>query len=373
RSEFGDISGYKQGDEIEVSLESAEDSEGFVVLSKIKAEKQRNWEKIVSQHQEGDIISGRIVRKVRGGVIVDIGIDAFLPASQIDIRPVHSIESHIAKTFDFKILKISHERKNIVLSRRELLEEERAISRAKLLEDIEVGQVRSGIIKNITDFGAFIDLSGLDGLLHITDMTWGRVGHPSEVLSIGDKIDVKILDFDRERQRIALGLKQLSQNPWDDLDKHHPVGSIIKGKIVNIVPYGAFIEIEKGVEGLIHISEMSWTKRINNPTEVVSVGEEVEAMVLDIKKDAQKISLGIKQTQFNPWSVVEEKYPIDMKCTGIVRNITTYGAFVELEPGIDGLIHISDMSWTRKINHPSEIIKKGEEIEVAVLAVNQEE
>ena len=371
-SEFSDPTEIKAGDEIDVLLESKEDPDGMVVLSRIKAEKERRWDETILRSKEGDILQGRITRKVRGGVIVDIGMDAFLPASQMDVRHVSNPDDYIGRVFDFKIIKINTERKNIVLSRRELLEEERARNRERLLSEIEVGETREGIVKNITDFGAFIDLYGMDGLLHITDMTWSRINHPSEMLSIGDKIEVVILDFDREKQRIALGLKQKSANPWQDIETKYPVGSIVKGRIVNIVPYGAFIEIERGVEGLIHISEMSWTKRINHPSEILSVGDEVEAMVLSIKKDEAKISLGIKQTEFNPWSAVEEKYPPGTRVRGKVRNITTYGAFVELEPGIDGLIHISDMSWTRKINHPSEVLKKGEMTEAVVLAVDQE-
>jgi small subunit ribosomal protein S1 len=372
-SEFGsDIEDYSVGDTVDVLLEEKENVEGLVVLSKIKAERQKRWEKTIANSNEGDIVEGRIIRKVRGGLIVDIGMDAFLPASQIDIKHVSRVEEHLGKTYKFRILKINLERKNVVVSRREILEEERAQNRAELLENIEVGQLREGMVKNITDFGAFIDLNGLDGLLHITDMTWGRISHPSEVLSIGDKVEVMVLDFDRERQRIALGLKQKEPNPWDNIEQKYPVGSIVKGRIVNLLPYGAFIEIEKGVEGLIHISEISWTKRIGDPSEVLSVGDIVEAMVLNIKKDEAKISLGIKQTEFNPWSVVEEKYPAGTKIKGKVRNVTSYGAFIEIEEGIDGLIHVSDMSWTKKINHPTEIVKKGDEVEAIIISVDQE-
>ena len=370
--EFPDTSQLKIGEEIEVYLEATEDPSGTVVLSRTKAERYRRWEDMVENHSEGDIVRGTILRKVRGGMMVDVGVEAFLPASQVDIKHITNMDDFVNRELDFKILQINTERKNIVISRRELLEEERQLNRNKLLEDIEVGQVREGVVKNITDFGAFIDLYGLDGLLHITDMTWGRVNHPSEILKIGDKVKVAVLDFDREKQRISLGLKQTTPNPWDDIDSKYPVGSIVKGIIVNVLPYGAFIELEKGVEGLIHISELSWTKRITSPGEVLSEGQEVEAMVLSIKKDECKISLGIKQTEFNPWSVVEEKYPTGTKVKGKVRNITSYGAFVELEEGIDGLIHISDISWTRKINHPSEVLKKSEIVEALVLNVNQE-
>jgi len=371
--EFDDISKYKVGDPVEVFLETVEDQNGMVVLSKTKAEKHRRWEEILENYGEGQIIRGRVMRRVRGGLIVDVGVEAFLPASQVDIKHITNTDEYINREYDFKILKISNERKNIVVSRRELLEEERQKNRESLLQEIEVGQIREGVVKNITDFGAFIDLYGMDGLLHITDMTWGRINHPGEVLRIGDKVNVMILDYDQEKQRISLGLKQTTPNPWDEIENKYPVGSIVKGKIVNLLPYGAFIELEQGVEGLIHISELSWTKRISNPAEVLSIGEEVEAMVLSIKKDECKISLGIKQTEFNPWTMVEEKYPVDSKVKGKVRNVTSYGAFVELEEGIDGLIHISDISWTRKINHPAEVLKKGDQVEALILNVNPEE
>jgi len=372
--EFGSsLDQFNPGDEMDVYLEKKEDADGLVVLSKIKADRQRRWEQTMARCHEGDKVSGRVVRKVRGGLIVDIGMDAFLPASQVDIKHVAHVEDYIGQTLEMKLIKINPERRNVVVSRRELLEEERARNRTKLIEEIEEGQVRQGMVKNITDFGAFIDLFGLDGLLHITDMSWGRVNHPSEVVEIGQMVRVKVLHFDRERQRIALGLKQLEPNPWQNIDEKYPVGSIVRGRIVSLQPYGAFIELAKGVEGLIHISEMSWTRRISHPSEVLSVGDIVEAMVLSIKSDEQKISLGIKQTEFNPWTVAEEKYPQGTRVKGRVRNITSYGAFVELEEGIDGLIHISDLSWTRKVNHPSEVLKKGEDIECVVVAVNPDE
>ncbi len=372
--EFGpSLDECKVGDEIDVYLEKKEDSDGLVVLSKMKADRQIRWEETMRRCKEGEKVTGRIVRKVRGGLIVDIGMDAFLPASQVDIKHVAHVEDYIGQTLEFKLIKINPERRNVVVSRRELLEEERALNRTKLIEEIEDGQVRQGMVKNITDFGAFIDLFGLDGLLHITDMSWGRVGHPSEILEIGQMVRVKVLHFDRERQRIALGLKQLEPNPWDNIEEKYPVGSIVRGRIVSLQPYGAFIELAKGVEGLIHISEMSWTRRISHPSEVLSEGDIVEAMVLSIRPEEQKISLGIKQTEFNPWTIAEEKYPQGTRVKGRVRNITSYGAFVELEEGIDGLIHISDLSWTRKINHPSEILKKAEQIECVVLAVNPDE
>jgi small subunit ribosomal protein S1 len=372
--EFGSsLDEYKVGDEIDVFLEKLEDADGLVVLSKVKADRQRRWELTMERCKEGQKVTGRIMRKVRGGLIVDIGMDAFLPASQVDIKHVAHVEDYIGQTLEFKLIKINPERRNVVISRRELLEEERARNRAKLIEEIEEGQVRQGMVKNITDFGAFIDLFGLDGLLHITDMSWGRVADPSEILQVGQMVRVKVLHFDRERQRIALGLKQLEPNPWDNIEQRYPVGSIVRGRIVSLQPYGAFIELAKGVEGLIHISEMSWTRRISHPSEVLSEGDIVEAMVLSIRPEEQKISLGIKQCEFNPWSIAEEKYPVGTRVKGRVRNITSYGAFVELEEGIDGLIHISDLSWTRKINHPSEVVKKGEQIESVVLAVNAAE
>jgi len=372
--EFGSsIDQYKVGDEIDVFLEKLEDADGLVVLSKIKAERQMRWQETMRRCEEGQKVSGRVMRKVRGGLIVDIGMDAFLPASQVDIKHVAHVEDYIGQTLEFKLIKINPERRNVVVSRRELLEEERALNRQKLIEEIEDGQVRTGMVKNLTDFGAFIDLFGLDGLLHITDMSWGRVGHPSEVLEIGQMVRVKVLHFDRERQRIALGLKQLEPNPWDDIEVKYPVGSIVRGRIVSLQPYGAFIELAKGVEGLIHISEMSWTRRISHPSEVLSEGDIVEAMVLSIRPDEQKISLGIKQCEFNPWSVAADKYPVGTRLTGRVRNLTSYGAFVELEEGIDGLIHISDLSWTRKLNHPSEVLSKGASVECVVLAVSPEE
>jgi small subunit ribosomal protein S1 len=372
--EFGSsLDQYKVGDEIDVYLEKLEDADGLVVLSKIKADRQIRWEETMRRCEEGQKVSGRVMRKVRGGLIVDIGMDAFLPASQVDIKHVAHVEDYIGQTLEFKLIKINPERRNVVVSRRELLEEERARNRQKLIEEIEEGQVRTGMVKNLTDFGAFIDLFGLDGLLHITDMSWGRVGHPSELLEIGQMVRVKVLHFDRERQRIALGLKQLEPNPWDDIEHKYPVGSIVRGRIVSLQPYGAFIELAKGVEGLIHISEMSWTRRISHPSEVLSEGDIVEAMVLSIRPDEQKISLGIKQCEFNPWSVAAEKYPVGARVAGRVRNLTSYGAFVELEEGIDGLIHISDMSWTRKLNHPSEVLQKGQTIECVVLSVSPDD
>lgn len=369
--EFPDIDDYKVGDEIEVLLESLEDEDGMMLLSKNKVDKSRNWERTISKSAEGDVVKGKIFKKVKGGFMVDIGVESFLPASQLDIKHVPDMDSFLGKMFKFKIIKINEERKNIVISRRELLEEQRVKERERLIAEINEGDLVEGTVKNITDFGAFIDLNGIDGLLHITDMTWGRISHPKEMLSIGDKIEVKVLKFDKENARISLGLKQKNPNPWDTIDQKYPVNSKVKGKVVNIMPYGAFVELEEGIEGLIHISEFSWTKRINHPSEVLSVGDTVEAMVLDIKKDEEKISLGIKQTEFNPWSVVEDKYPAGKRVTGTIRNITSYGAFVELEEGIDGLIHISDISWTKKINNPAEVLKKNDSVEAVVISVDQ--
>lgn len=370
--EFPRIEEYKIGDEIEVFLESLEDEDGMMMLSKSKVDKSRNWERTINSCNEGSVLEGKIFKKVKGGFMVDIGVEAFLPASQVDIRHITDMDSYVGKSFDFKILKINEERKNVVISRRELLEEERAREKQRLIEEINEGDLVKGIVKNITDFGAFIDLNGIDGLLHITDMTWGRISHPEELLNIGDEIEIIVLKFDKQNARISLGMKQKTSNPWAAVEDKYPVGSIVEGKVVNIMPYGAFIELEEGIEGLIHISEFSWTKRINHPSEILSVGDSVEVMVLNIEKEKEKISLGIKQTEFNPWSVVDEKYPEGKRITGTVRNITSYGAFVELEEGIDGLIHISDISWTKKINNPAEVLHKGDQVDAVVLSVEKE-
>ena len=371
-SEFRNIKDLKVGDTIDVFLEKKEDAHGMVVLSKQKAEKIMGWESILSQCKEGEVIEGRVARKVKGGLIVDIGMDAFLPASQVDVKPLRDVnlDNYIGQAYKFRIIKISQERKNVILSRRELLEEQLKKGKSQLLEVIKPGDVRVGRIKNITDFGAFVDLSGIDGLLHITDITWGRINHPTEVLAIGDELEVCILDVDREKERLSLGLKQLFPNPWEKADEKYPVGTKIKGKVVNIMPYGAFLEIEKGLEGLIHISEISWNKRITNPADVLSLGDEIDAMVLDLDVENKKLSLGIKQIEANPWDHILEKYPVGSKVSGNIRNIANYGIFVEIEEGIDGLVHISDFSWTRKINHPTEIYKKGDQIEAVVLSVD---
>jgi len=366
-NEFADLGELQIGSSIEVILEKLEDREGNPILSYEQAQQKKNWENILQKCQEGAIVPGRVKAKVKGGLIVSIGVDSFLPASHIDIQPPKNLDQYVGQTYDFKVLKINHERQNIVLSRRELIEEQRINKRRDLLEKLQPGQVRKGIVKNITDFGAFIDLDGMDGLLHITDMSWGRIAHPSEMLKQGEEIEVMIIDINREKERVSLGLKQTKNNPWDNIDHKFPVGSKIHGKVVNLVPYGAFIELEPGVEGLVHITEMSWTKRISKPSELLKVGQELDAVVLGIQKEEQKISLGLRQLETNPWDMVRHNYPVGARVHGKVRNMTTYGAFVELEEGIDGMVHVSDMSWTRKINHPSEMLKKGDEVDAIVL------
>ena len=368
--EFKDMAELKPGDELDVLLERLEDDDGMVILSKEKAEQQRCWDRVLETCQEGGLIEGVIKGRVKGGMIVDVGVDAFLPGSQVDVLPVRNPDDLLDRKLEFKILKINRERRNIVLSRRELLEDRRRDQKKKLLTEIQIGQVRKGYVKNITDFGAFVDLNGMDGLLHITDMSWGRINHPSEVVSVGQEIEVVILDVNLEKERISLGLKQKMSNPWDDIEAKYPVGSRVRGKVVNLVPYGAFVQLEEGVEGLVHVSELSWTKRVARASDVLSVGQVVDAMVLNINREEQKISLGIRQTESNPWDQVAEKYPIGTRIRGKVRNFTNYGAFVELQEGVDGMIHVSDMSWTRKVNHPSEILKKGDEVEAVVLEVD---
>ncbi|MBI5346036.1 MAG: 30S ribosomal protein S1 [Chlamydiae bacterium] len=371
-NEFADDEDLIFGNNVEVLLDKTEGQEGQIVLSREKARRYRQWEYIVKHCKEGSIVKGKVIRKVKGGLMVDIGMEAFLPGSQIDNKRIKNLDDFLNKTYDFKILKINIERKNIVVSRRELLEEERASKKTELLENIQVGDLRTGIVKNITDFGVFLDLDGIDGLLHITDMAWKRLRHPSEMVSLGQSLEVIILSIDKEKGRVALGLKQKDKNPWEEIEKKYPPGTKIKGKIVNMVSYGAFIEIEPGIEGLIHVSEMSWTKNITDPNEVVSIGDEVEAVVLSIQKDEGKISLGIKQTEHNPWEDVEKKYLVGKVVKAEIRNLTNYGAFVELEPGVDGLIHISDLSWTKKVSHPSEVLKKGDVIEAIILTVDKE-
>jgi small subunit ribosomal protein S1 len=370
--EFSDPSQLFLDGEVEVLLDQPEDENGQVVLSREKAERLRQWEYIIEHCEEGSIVKGRVLRKVKGGLMVDIGMEAFLPGSQIDNKRIKNLDDYIDKTFEFKILKINIDRKNVVVSRRELLEAERISRKAELLQTIKEGDLREGTVKNITDFGVFLDLDGIDGLLHITDMTWKRIKHPSEMVQLGQKLEVIILNVDRDKGRVALGLKQKESNPWDEIEKKYPPGTRVKGRIVNLLPYGAFIEIEPGIEGLIHVSEMSWVKNVTDPSEVVKKGEEVEAIVLQVQKEDGKISLGIKQTEHNPWDNVENKYPIGSSVKAEIRNLTNYGAFVELEPGVEGLIHISDLSWIKKVSHPSEILKKGDEVEAIILSVDKE-
>jgi small subunit ribosomal protein S1 len=369
-SEFVDMSELQVGSELEVFLEKLEDREGNPVISYDKAEQKKNWEKIVENCEEGSIIQGRVRSKVKGGLIVSIGVDSFMPASQIDVQPPKNLDQYVGQTYDFKVIKINLDRKNIVVSRRELIEEQRMDKRRALLENVKPGDKRRGQVKNITDYGAFVDLDGLDGLLHITDMSWGRINHPSEMVKQGEEIEVMIIEIDRERERVSLGLKQLANNPWEKIEEKYPVGTTVSGKVVNLVPYGAFIEIEEGVEGLVHVTELSWTKRISKPSEVLSIGDEIQAVVLGVQKEEQKISLGTRQLDTNPWDMARHNYPVGARVRGKVRNLTTYGAFVELEEGIDGMVHVSDMSWTRKINHPSEMVKKGDEVDALVLDVD---
>ncbi len=371
-NEWDDVSSIDLGDEVQVWLDNVESDSGHIVLSKRKADRLLNWQRIVQTKEEGDVVDGRVMRKIKGGLLVDIGYPVFLPASQVDIRRPGDIGEFIGKTIRAKILKIDTDRRNIVISRRKLIDEERTAAKEALMSELEVGQIRRGTVKNIADFGAFVDLGGIDGLLHITDMSWDRVGHPSEVVKIDEEIEVKVLNIDREREKIALGLKQLQINPWEEVEQRYPADSRLRGEVVNIMNYGAFVKLEAGVEGLVHISEMSWTRRINHPSEVLGIGDMIDVVVLDVNKDKQEISLGIKQTQENPWMHVAEKYPPNTRISGRVRNLTNYGAFVEIEEGIDGLLHVSDMSWTKKVNHPSEILKKGEVIDCVVLNVDQD-
>jgi len=372
-SEFKDISSYKVGDEIEVFLEQVEDSEGQLILSKSRADFLRVWDKIYQAYEKQEIVEGKVLRRIKGGVVVDLfGVDAFLPGSQIDLRQIPDMDSLIGKTFQFKVIKVNKLRRNIVVSRRIILEEERSHQREKILAELEKGQVREGVVKNITDFGAFIDLGGVDGLLHITDMSWGRVSHPSEIVALGDKIKVKIIDFNENKDRISLGLKQLTEHPWKGIEDKYPEGARVRGKIVSITDYGAFMELEKGIEGLIHISEMSWTQHIKHPSKLVGIGDIVEAVILKVDKENQKISLGLKQLEPDPWANVLQEFPVGSVVKGKVRNIAAFGAFIELKEGIDGLVHISDMSWTKKVNHPGEILRKGETVDVKVLEVDVE-
>ncbi len=356
----------------ELEDEGAEESQGLISVSKKKADHIIHWIDVISKVKEGDIVTGTCTRKIKGGLLIDIGVPVFLPASQVDIRRPGDIGEYIGKVLQCEVLKIDEQRRNIVVSRRSLIEKERQYAQQKLLAELEKGQVRKGIVKNIADFGAFVDLGGIDGLLHITDMSHTRIGHPSEMVQLDQEIDVKILNVDREKIKIALGLKQLLPNPWDTVEDRYPIGSIHKGEVVNVMNYGAFVKLEPGIEGLVHISEMSWVKRINHPSELVKIGDEINVSVLGIDRNGEQMSLGIKQTQQNPWEHVLENYPTDKIVTGKVRNLTNYGAFVELEEGIDGLLHVSDLSWTRKISHPSEVLEKGQEVTCRILAVDIE-
>jgi small subunit ribosomal protein S1 len=372
-AEFRNIENLAVGMTFDVYLEKLENQEGLVVLSKEKADFFKVWGQIKDSHEMNQIVQGRVKRRIKGGLVVDLlGVDAFLPGSQIALRQVPNLDDLLGQTLDFKIIKINKRRRNIVVSRRVVLEEKREELKRGLMGELEAGQVREGVVKNVTDFGAFVDLGGVDGLLHLTDMTWGRVGHPSDVVQIGQKVKVKVLDFDREKEKISLGLKQLTPHPWEGVNERFPVGARVKGRVVSITDYGAFVELEKGVEGLIHISEMSWTKHVKHPSKILSVGQDIEAVVLKVDKDAQKISLGLKQTEPDPWTTIERRYPPGTRLKGIVRNLTNFGAFVEIEEGIDGLLHISDMSWAKRVRHPGEVVKKGDLVDVVVLEISQD-
>jgi small subunit ribosomal protein S1 len=372
KSEFDNWDSLESGTEIEVILEDLEDENGIVKLSKRKADRIRNWEKVLETYSEGDIVEGKGIRRIKGGILVDIGVPAFLPASQIDVRRPGDVNEFIGKTIRAEILKIDEPRRNIVVSRRTLIESERDEAKQRLLNTINEGDIIVGKVTNVAEFGAFIDLGGIDGLLHVTDMSWGRIKHPNDMCKTGDELEVKVLKVDFATEKIALGLKQKDASPWDDIEARFPVQTRVTGKVVNLVSYGAFVHLEDGVEGLVHVSEMSWRKRINHPSEIVAPGDEIEVVVLDIDKDKHEISLGMKQVESNPWEIVAEKYPIGTIVSGAVRNLTNYGAFVEIEPGIDGLLHVSDISWTEKIAHPNEKYKKNDEVECMVLEIDQE-
>ncbi len=373
--EFMDEDGtllVKVGDVVDVLVEDAEDEEGRIVLSKEKADRLKIWDDISKAFEADEAVEGVIVSRVKGGLAVDIGVKAFLPGSQVDLRPVRNLETMVGQKLQFKIIKFNKRRGNIVLSRRALLEKERKRMRETTLQTLQVGQIIDGVIKNLTDYGAFIDLGGIDGLLHVTDMSWGRVNHPSEIFQVGDELKVKVLKFDPETERVSLGLKQLQPDPWMDAGMRYPIGKRLQGKVVSLTDYGAFVELEPGIEGLIHVSEMSWTKRVKHPSKMVSIGDLAEAIVLDVDEGNRKISLGMKQIEPNPWSVIEDRYPVGTRVTGMVRNITNFGVFIGLEEGIDGLVHVSDVSWTEQIKHPSEKFKKGDEVEAVVLKIDKE-
>lgn len=368
--EFSSPDKIKVGSEIEVLFESFDDIHGTAVLSKRKADRQRTWNDLIENANEGSIVEGKIFKKVRGGFMVDIGMEAFLPASLVDLKPTRNLDQFLGVSSKFVIAKINHKRKNIVVSRKDFLEKERVQARTRKLQSLSEGDVVKGRVKNITDFGVFVDLGDLDGLLHITDMSWGRVSHPSELVKLGEEIEVVIISIDLDNKKVSLGMKQKTQNPWDNVEGKYSTGTQAHGKVVNILPYGVFVELQPGIEGLVHISELSWTKRVSHPSEILKIGDEVDVVVLNLDKDGKKISLGIKQAQENPWLKVQDKYQVGDKVKGVVRNLTDYGAFVELEPGIDGLVHISDISWTHKVTRPSEVLKKGQEVDVMILAID---
>ena len=371
-SEFDSPDEIVQGKEIEVLLEDTDSESGLVVLNKRKADIIKGWETILETKTEGDVVTGKVIRRIKGGLLVDIGVPVFLPASQVDIRKPGDISRFIGKEVDCKILKIDIEGRNIVISRRKLIEEERHSSKEKILSEIEVGQLRKGIVKNIADFGVFVDLGGLDGLLHISDLSWGRISHPSEVVELDQEIECIVVGVDKEHEKISLGLKQKTSSPWEDVERRYPIGAKVKGTVVNVMNYGVFVRLEDGIEGLVHISEMSWTRRLTHPSEMVNLGDEIEVIVLNVDKERQEISLGLKQTQTNPWAIASQKYPVGAIVTAQVRSMTNFGAFVEIEPGIDGMIHISDLSWTRKHSHPAEALQKGQDVKCIVLEVNEE-
>jgi small subunit ribosomal protein S1 len=374
KSEFTNIADLRVGDEVEVFLESIEDKDGQLTLSRKRADFMRIWERVTKSYETGEVLQGRCVRRIKGGIVVDLlGIDAFLPGSQIDVRPVRDFDAFIGKTLDFRVVKINHPSENVVVSHKVLVEEEMAGQRQAIISGLEKGLKLEGTVKAITDFGVFVDLGGVDGLVHITDLSWGRINHPSEIVKLDQKIEVVVLDFDQEKKRISLGYKQLQPHPWDKIEEKYPVGTKVQGKIVSLADYGAFVEIEKGIEGLIHISEMSWTQHVKHPSQMVSMGQMIEAVILSLDKENKKLSLGIKQLEPDPWSTLLMKYPIGSRHKGVVRNLTNFGVFVELEQGVDGLVHISDLSWTKKIRHPGEVVKKGEELEVIILGVDVEQ
>jgi small subunit ribosomal protein S1 len=370
-AEFKNRDELKVGDKIEVFLEAVENKDGVLVLSRKRADFMRIWERVTKSFETGEVLQGRCVRRIKGGIVVDLlGIDAFLPGSQIDVRPVRDFDAFIGKTMDFRVVKINGPSENVVVSHKILVEEEMSGQRKAIIESLEKGQILEGTVKAITDFGVFVDLGGVDGLVHITDLSWGRINHPSEIVKLDQTINVVVLDFDQEKKRISLGYKQLQPHPWENIQNKYPVGTKVVGKVVSLADYGAFVEIEKGIEGLIHISEMSWTQHIKHPSQVVSMGQMVDAIILSLDKDAKKLSLGIKQLEPDPWLTLMQKYPEGSRHKGVVRNLTNFGVFVELEQGVDGLVHISDLSWTKKVRHPGEIVKKGDELEVVILGVD---